>query len=210
MTNTTTVSTATGDARLLNDEADKPWLRLVLGHGAGGGPGARDLIALAEALPASGISVVRMEQPWSVRGGRVAPRPEALDAAWLEAVGQVPRDVPLVVGGRSAGARVACRTAAQVEAVGVLALAFPLHPPWKPERSRFGELAASGVPTLVVQGERDGFGQPDEFPHGEHELAVVPYANHGMAVPKAHDQDAALGVVVTAATTWLERFAPAR
>lgn len=206
MTTTTKVQTQAGEARLLSDDASEPWLRLVLGHGAGGGPGARDLTALAKALPASGITVVRMEQPWSVRGGRVAPRPEALDAAWLATLEQVPRDLPLVVGGRSAGARVACRTATHLEAAGVLALAFPLHPPWKPERSRFDELATSGVPTLVVQGERDGFGQPDEFPPGDYELTAIPYANHSMAVPKAHDQAAALAAVVSAAATWLKQF----
>jgi predicted alpha/beta-hydrolase family hydrolase len=86
----------------------------------------------------------------------------------------------------------------------VVALAFPLHPPWKPERSRFDELASAGVPTLVVQGERDGFGEPGEFPDGDHQMVAIPYANHGMAVPKAHDQDAALGLIADAVTSFIQ------
>lgn len=142
---------------------------LVLGHGAGGGTDAADLQALT-ALAADGWHVVLVEQPWRVAGRRVATPPPRLDRAWLailptlvERLGE--RRGALVVGGRSAGARVACRTAAEVGADGVLCLAFPLHPPGKPERTRAEELRtplAAGLPVLVVQGERDAFGGPDE------------------------------------------------
>lgn len=198
-----TVETPVGEARLVSHDASEPRARLVLGHGAGGGTDARDLAALAGQLPERGVSVVLMEQPWLVAGKRVAPRPERLDQAWVPALESVPRDVPLVVGGRSAGARVACRTASDVGADAVVAVAFPLHPPWKPERSRFEELAGAAVPTLVVQGERDAFGEPDDFPPGDYTLVTVPYANHSMAVPKAHDQDVALATIVDSVAAFL-------
>lgn len=205
MTTRSTVATPAGDARLWVDEADRPWLRCVLGHGAGGGPQARDLQALADRLPSIGVSVVRVEQPWRVAGKRVAQRPAVLDQAWLAAVGTLPRDLLLVVGGRSAGARVACRTAVALDAAAVVALAFPLHPPGKPERSRLDELvtAANALPVLVVQGERDSFGRPEEFPPGPHRLVNIAYADHGMSVPKAHDQGAASESVVDAVQSWL-------
>lgn len=200
MTEYTTVTTPVGDARFWTDEADEPRARLVLGHGAGGGPDATDLRALAEQLPGAGVSVVRLEQPWRVAGKRVAPRPQTLDEAWLAALDVLERDVPMLVGGRSAGARVACRTAESTAAAGVVALSFPLHPPGKPERSRQDELltAAAAVPTLVVQGERDTFGRPDEFPDGPYRLVPIGHADHGMAVPKAHDRRAATAAVVAA------------
>lgn len=192
------VTTPAGDARLLVHEASEPRATLVLGHGAGGGSGARDLMALASALPATGVTVVRFEQPFVVAGRKMGPRPAALDEAWLAAMPQVPVAGTLFVGGRSAGARVACRTAADIGAAGVVALAFPLHPPGKPERSRFAELAGVAVPTLVVQGENDSFGRPAEFPEGSFTLVPVPHANHSMAVPKAHDQHATLSSLVAA------------
>lgn len=196
---TKTVETPVGDARLLIFDVDEPKVRLVLGHGAGGsGSNARDLRAIAKELPGRGITVMLMEQPWVAAGKRVGPRPEQLDRAWVPTLAEVAHDVPLVIGGRSAGARVACRTAKEVGADAVVALAFPLHPPWKPERTRFDELAAAGVPTLVVQGERDSFGAPDEFPSGDYTIATIPYANHSMAVPKAHSQEDALAQVIDA------------
>jgi hypothetical protein len=198
------VTTSEGNARLVVDEANGQVRgMLVLGHGASGGIQARDLVALATNLPASGITVVRVEQPWRLAGGRVAPAPRTLDRAWLEVLETVPRESPIAVGGRSAGARVACRTARAVGAAAVVALAFPLHPPGRPERSRWDELAGAGVPTLVVQGDRDAFGRPSELPPGQHEVVVVPHADHGMAVPKSQDQAAALDRVVTAVTGWL-------
>jgi len=113
---------------------------------------------------------------------------------------------PLVIGGRSAGARSACRIARSVGAKGVLALSFPLHPPGRPERSRLEELLGSRVPTLVVQGERDPFGTPEEFP-GHVDLAVVPAADHSMRVPRSAgiEQDDALAVVLEATLEWIVR-----
>ncbi len=197
------VPTPVGDARLIVDQAATARGTLVLGHGAGGGIGARDLAALAAALPGEGITVVRVEQPWKVAGKKVAPAPATLDRAWLAALGGLPRDVPLAVGGRSAGARVACRTAQDVGAAGVVALAFPLHPPGRPERSRLAELTGAGVPTLVLQGERDPFGRPEEFPAGPFELVAVAHADHGLAVPAAHDQHEATERIVNAVRDWL-------
>ena len=196
------VPTPLGDARLLIDAAADPLATLVLGHGAGGGAHARDLKVLARELPPAGVTVVRLEQPWRVAGRRVAPRPALLDEGWLAAVPAIKVSAPLVLGGRSSGARVACRTALHLGAAGVVCLAFPLHLPGRPERSRFDELAGSGVPTLVVQGERDSFGRPAEFTRGSYELVAVPDADHGMAVPKSHDQAAALKLVVTAVAAW--------
>jgi predicted alpha/beta-hydrolase family hydrolase len=113
---------------------------------------------------------------------------------------------PLIVGGRSAGARSACRIARSVGAKGVLALSFPLHPPGRPERSRLAELLGSRVPSLVVQGENDPFGAPGEFPDGV-DLAVVPAADHSLRVPKSAgiDQDDALAVVLEATLEWIVR-----
>ncbi len=176
------VSTALGPARAhVRSPLRTPAVgRLVLGHGAGGGIGAADLIAVRSAAVAIGWQVVLVEQPWRVAGKRVAPAPARLDVGWLAVLTALPdlselaeltdpaggADMPLVVGGRSAGARVACRTAAQVGARAVCCLAFPLHPPGRPERSRAAELAepsAAGRPVLVVQGERDPFGVPGEI-----------------------------------------------
>lgn len=146
---------------------------LLLGHGAGGGIGAADLQALVP-LRDQGWTVGLVEQPWRVAGRRVATPPPRLDAAWRDLVPELLRHVPtgrLVVGGRSAGARVACRTApgddtaALPRAAAVLCLAFPLHPPGRPERSRAAELRTPpqhGIPVLVVQGDRDPFGSPAE------------------------------------------------
>ncbi len=147
---------------------------LVLGHGAGGGIDALDLVAAAEAALALGWRVALVEQPWRVRGRRIAEAPARLDAAWVAVLSTL-QGTPLVVGGRSAGARVACRTAAQVGADAVLCLAFPLHPPGRPERSRLPELTGVDVPVLVVQGDRDAFGVPDG-------AVLIPGADHGFRV----------------------------
>jgi predicted alpha/beta-hydrolase family hydrolase len=117
-----------------------------------------------------------VEQPWRVRGRKVAERPPLLDEAWLAVLAEL-AGAPLVAGGRSAGARVACRTAAEVGADGVLCLAFPLHPPGRPERSRLPELEAVQVPVLVVQGDRDAFGVPPG-------AVLVPGADHGFRVAR--------------------------
>lgn len=145
---------------------------LVLGHGAGGGIDAPDLLAARDAGLECGLTVVRVEQPWRVAGRRVAVAPPRLDEAWLAVCATL--DGPLVVGGRSAGARVACRTAEATGAVAVLALAFPLRPPGS-DRDRGPELEQVRVPRLVVQGDRDAFGVPLE-------AVVVAGADHGFAV----------------------------
>ncbi|OIJ87550.1 alpha/beta family hydrolase [Streptomyces colonosanans] len=185
---TESIETDAGTARVTWHRAAQPRRVLALGHGAGGGIEARDLQALARALPAHGVSVALVEQPWRVAGKKVAPAPKTLDAGWrglwpaLERPGP-----PVIAGGRSAGARVACRTAAELGAAAVLALAFPLHPPGRPEKSRADELLGAGVPTLVVQGGKDPFGRPEEFPAGSFEIVEVPYGDHGFAVPKRAD-----------------------
>jgi predicted alpha/beta-hydrolase family hydrolase len=174
-------------------------------HGAGGGIEARDLRALAEVLPPHGVSVALVEQPWRVAGKKVAPAPKTLDVGWRGVWPALARPGPPVVfGGRSAGARVACRTATELGAVAVLALSFPLHPPGRPEKSRAGELLGAGVPTLVVQGGADPFGKPEEFPPGPYELIEVPYGDHGLTVPKRAPlgQEEALRVVTDGVVRW--------
>jgi predicted alpha/beta-hydrolase family hydrolase len=179
------VDTPHGPARLLTRRARKPVVTLVLQHGAGTGVETDDLQALARHLPRHGVSVTLLEQPWRVAGRRLAPAPKSLDEGTIAAVSQLRTRSPLVLGGRSAGARSSARCARTLAAAGCLAVAFPLHPPGRPERSRVEELAGAGVPTLVVQGERDPFGRPEEFPGdlGHLDLAVVPEADHALAVP---------------------------
>lgn len=199
------VPTSLGPGRLTVAASPDPRAVLWLGHGAGGGIDAVDLTALAAELPGRGITVVRYEQPWRVAGRKVAPRPAVLDVGWLDAaphVAQVAAGVPVVVGGRSAGARVACRTADAVGAVGVVCLAFPLHPPGKPEKSRIAELLAPTVPVLVLQGDRDTFGTADDVTAaisgapagpGVHPVHVTaaPGADHSMKVLRSAPVDAA-------------------
>jgi predicted alpha/beta-hydrolase family hydrolase len=170
------VDTPHGLARVESHPAHESRGLLVLGHGAGGGIGARDLLAARDAALAWGVSVALVEQPYRVAGRR-SPAPAAqLDAAWLAVIAAL-EERPLIVGGRSSGARVACRTAAQAGAVGVLCLAFPLHPPGKPEKSRLAELDAVDVPVLVVQGSSDPFGMPPARPGRE---VVVVRGNHSL------------------------------
>ncbi|MGZ6644396.1 MAG: alpha/beta hydrolase family protein, partial [Solirubrobacteraceae bacterium] len=158
------VDTPHGPARVHLHGAVEPSGALVLGHGAGGGVAARDLVAATKAAQASGVSVALVEQPYRVAGRRSPAPAGQLDAAWTAVVehlrGRPLADLPLVVGGRSSGARVACRTAAQTGAAGVVCLAFPVHPPGRPEKTRLAELDAVAVPTLVVQGASDPFGMP--------------------------------------------------
>jgi len=151
---------------------------LFLGHGAGGGVDAPDLVAVREAAVASGVRVVLVTQPYRMAGRR-APAPAGqLDEAWAAVVGHFGvRDRPLIFGGRSSGARVACRTATGLGAAGVLALAFPLHPPGKPEKSRASELPV-GLPTLVLNGDRDPFGVPE--PTAGVEVLIRPGATHDL------------------------------
>lgn len=154
---------------------------VILGHGAGGGIAAPDLVAAGRAAVATFCAVVFVEQPYRVAGRR-SPAPAAqLDAAWAAVVEELARGalagLPLVVGGRSSGGRVACRTAAVTGAVGVVCLAFPVHPPGRPEVSRLDELKGVPVPTLVVQGESDPFGMP---PRGLRRKVVRVAGDHSL------------------------------
>jgi len=178
------IATPRGPARIrVTDPAGPAVSVLVLGHGAGGGVDAPDILALRDQATASGVRVVLATQPYRVAGRRApAPAPQ-LDEAWtaivhaLDVRGSGVRDLPLIVGGRSSGARVACRTATALGAAGILCLAFPLHPPGKPEKSRAGELP-DDLPTLVLNGDRDAFGVPSPGPHRE--VAVRPGATHDL------------------------------
>jgi uncharacterized protein len=192
------IDTPQGPARAHVHDADQPIGALMLGHGAAGGVTTRDLVAVADAARAARFSVALVEQPYRVAGRR-SPAPAArLDAAWKAVVehlcdGEL-RGLPLIVGGRSAGARVACRTAADSGAVGVLCLAFPLHPPGRPDKTRQPELDAVQVPTLVVQGDRDPFGMPAA---GANRSVVTVHGNHSLT--------ADLDAVVAAVCEWLPR-----
>ncbi|TLS42309.1 hydrolase [Streptomyces montanus] len=200
------METDAGTARVTWHKAKKARLVLALSHGAGGGIEARDLRALAAELPAHGVTVALVEQPWRVAGKKLAPAPKTLDVGWRGIWPALARPgLPVVAGGRSAGARVACRTAAELGARAVLALGFPLHPPGKPEKSRAEELLGAGVPTLVVQGGNDPFGKPAEFPYGAYDLVEVPYGDHGFAVPKRAEigQDEALKILTDGVVKWL-------
>ena len=154
---------------------------LVLGHGAGGGFGAKDLMAATGAAREVGLSVAQVEQPYLVAGRRSPAPAKQLDAAWTAVVEHLRDgelgDLPLVAGGRSAGARVACRTAVETGAVAVLCLAFPVHPPGRPEKTRLDELDAVEVPVLVVQGDSDPFGMPP--PAARREVVTLP-GNHSL------------------------------
>lgn len=200
------VATPQGEARLVTDRARRPMATLLLGHGAGNGIDTRDLTALAAQLPRQGITVVRLEQPWKLAGRKIATPPATLDEALVAAADQLRVRTPLVVGGRSAGARSAARCARTLGAVGCLALAFPLHPPGRPEKSRLSELHGAGVPTLVIQGERDPMGRPEEFPD-DVDLSVVPAADHGFAVPARGEvtPELVLAVIVEATLEWIVR-----
>jgi uncharacterized protein len=200
------VSTPQGDARLVVRRAKRPIATLVLTHGAGGGIDAPDLVRLARTLPQQEISVTLVEMPWRVDGKKLAPRPEVIDETFLAVMNSMRMRSSLIIGGRSAGARSACRIARAVGAKGVLALSFPLHPPGRPEASRLSELLGARVPSLVIQGENDPFGTPEEFP--DHvDMAVVPAGDHSLRVPKSAPigQEDALAVVLEATLEWIVR-----
>lgn len=176
---------------------------LVLGHGAGGGVGAPDLAAASRAGAALGLSVVLVEQPYRVAGRRSAAPARQLDAAWEAVVAQLREGplagLPLVTGGRSSGARVACRTARATGAVGVLCLAFPLQPPARADGTlppdRLAELRGAGVPVLVVQGARDRFGIP---PRGRGRTLALVNGDHALRGDRA--------AIVAAVRRWLRRL----
>lgn len=191
------IPTPHGPARAELHCAEEGAAVLLLGHGAGGGIEAKDLVAVTRAAQAAGVDVALIEQPYRVAGRRAPAPAKQLDAAWLavaEELGERFDGLPQVFGGRSSGARVACRTAGEGQAAAVLCLAFPEHPPGKPEKSRQAELDAVEVPTLVVQGESDPFGRPKPGPH--HEV---------VAIPGTHALDKDLEGLSRVTSEWLTR-----
>jgi predicted alpha/beta-hydrolase family hydrolase len=194
------IDTPHGQANAHLHAADEPTAALVLGHGAAGGVGSRDLVAVTEVARSEGLSVALVEQPYRVAGRRSPAPARQLDAAWTAVVDHLRagelRELPLVVGGRSSGARVACRTAEATGAVAVLCLAFPLQPPPRAGAaatpSRLFELDEVTVPTLVVQGARDRFGIP---PATAHRTVVE--------VPGDHSLRTDVGAVAAAVGGWL-------
>jgi uncharacterized protein len=201
------VATPRGDARVQLDLPTRPVGLLVLGHGAGGGITAPDLVAVAAAAAGAGWAVALVEQPYRVAGRRAPSPAPALDEAWIAVLAHLRativgrRRIPVVTGGRSSGARVACRTATAVRAAGVLALAFPTVPPGRPDKDRLGELAAATVPVLVIQGDRDPFGVPPPVPGRT--VHLVPGADHALRKDRPG--------VVAAVLAWLtDRLPPPR
>ena len=202
---TTDIDTPLGPARAHTTDGGTRGT-LVLGHGAGGGVESADLVEVTTEAAAASWRVVRVEQPWRVAGRRIAPAPPRLDEGWRAVLDALRGDGlltgPLVLGGRSAGARVACRSAAEQQAAGVLALAFPLHPPGRPEKSRAAELTAVECPIVVVQGETDAFGRPED-------VAAVLSGRPGAsvyAVSGDHALKKDVDVVAAAAMSWLDQL----
>ncbi len=193
------IQTVAGPAAVVIDEAEAPRLLVVLTHGSNGSVDAPDLLAVREKALGLGAAVARVTQPFRLAGRRAPGGAARQDAAWTEVVealrARFPQ-VPLVQGGRSNGARVACRTAARLGATGVLALAFPLHPPGKPEKSRAAELREAGVPVVVVNGDRDPFGVPAA--HDAAAVVTLPGERHDLARDPAR-----VGVAVE---PWLRRW----
>jgi uncharacterized protein len=176
------ISTLGGLARVEVDRRSSASFLVALTHGAGGGVASKDLLAVRDACLELGGMVARVLQPYRVRGARAPGAPGPQDAAWLEIVGRLRADnpgLPLIQGGRSNGARVACRTAPATGARAVVALAFPLHPPGRPEQSRAAELRQAGTDVLVVNGERDPFGIPD--PGDASRVVVLPGETHSLS-----------------------------
>lgn len=173
---------------------------VALTHGAGGGVATKDVLAVRAALLDAGLAVALITQPFRVAGRRTPPAPGPQDAAW-EALLRALRKrrglagLPLFVGGRSNGARVACRTADTLGAVGVVALAFPLHPPGRPERSRLDELELPSCPVFVVQGDRDPFGMPP--PASQRRVEVIAGADHNLRKDTAAVADLVVGFVTS-------------
>jgi uncharacterized protein len=197
------IETPHGPAEVHIEARDGAAATLVLGHGAGGGIDAVDLVTAAGVAAEAGLSVVRVLQPYKVAGRKSAAPAKQLDAAWLAVIAELRDAGPLgdgrlIAGGRSSGARVACRTTAEADAAAVLCLAFPVHPPGKaddPSKSRQGELDAVKVPTLVIQGKSDPFGMPVAS-RPEHEVVVVA-GNHGLKADREAIAEAIRG--------WLRR-----
>ncbi len=178
---TAEITTSAGPARAEIDRPTTATFLFLLTHGAGGGVGTADLLAVRDAALGLGGVVARVLQPYRVRGARAPGAPGPQDTAWLEIVAALWQEypgVPLVLGGRSNGARVACRTASEAGARAAVALAFPLHPPGRPEQSRAGELRGAGVDVLVVNGERDPFGIPSSRDAAR--VVVLPGETHAL------------------------------
>jgi uncharacterized protein len=176
------ISTRAGPAHIELDRPATATFLFLLTHGAGGGVDSKDLLAVRDAGLGLGGVVARVLQPYRVRGARAPGAPGPQDAAWLEIAAALRAEnpgLPLVQGGRSNGARVACRTAQAAGARAVIALAFPLHPPGRPEQSRVAELREAGTDVLVVNGERDPFGIPDEQDAAR--VVVLPRETHALS-----------------------------
>jgi len=191
--------TSAGPAHVVLEQPEQPTLLVVLTHGAGGSPDTADVLAVRDAARALGAATALVTQPYRVRGARAPGAAAKQDAAWVELVGALRRETardevpPLIQCGRSNGARVACRTARELGAGGVIALAFPLHPPGQPDKSRDHELRGAGTSVLVINGDRDAFGvpEPDELTN----VVVLPGETHALS-----KHPASVGLAVT---NWL-------
>ena len=193
------IVTAGGPARLELEDPGSPGFLTVLTHGAGGGVATMDLLAVRDAALGLRGAVARVRQPYQVRGARAPGSAERQDASWLEIIGALRGrypGVPLIQGGRSNGARLACRTAQRAGARGVIALAFPLHPPGRPERSRLAELDSAGTNVLVINGGRDPFGIPAAT--GPRQVVTLPGETHALA--------GSAGAIADAVISWLREL----
>ncbi|MEU5404947.1 alpha/beta hydrolase family protein [Nocardia asteroides] len=194
------IETSAGPAEIELDEVDDPAFLLVITHGAGGGVDAKDILAVRDSAVEAGGAVARVIQPYRVAGRRAPGAADKQDEAWREIVAALRTrfaGLPLVQGGRSNGARVACRTAVDVGARGVIALSFPLHPPGKPDKSRRAELLAPGdIEVVVINGGSDPFGVPD--PADAAEVKVIP--------KQAHSFRTGFDVIAATVEPWLRRW----
>lgn len=190
------IETSAGPAHVALTErapgGQEPGFLLVATHGAGGTPDTKDILAVTDVAAGFGAAIALVTQPYRVRGARAPGSAAKQDQAWTEIIERLREetgDIPLIQCGRSNGARVACRTARETGAAGVIALAFPLHPPGHPEKSRSGELAAAGTPVLVVNGDRDPFGIPAENDEST-KVVVLPGETHSLSRKPAAIGDA--------------------
>ncbi len=193
------IATPSGPARVALDDLDDPAFLLVITHGSNDGVDVPDLLAVRAVALELGGAVARVLQPFRVAGLRTPGSAAKQDHAWLMVVAALRErfgDVPLIQCGRSNGARVVCRTAIKASACGVLALAFPLHPPWNPETSRANELKQAGVEVVVVNGDRDPFGVPD--PAAATRVHVLPGERHDLGKDPSRVAEAVVG--------WLRRW----
>ena len=202
--------TAAGPARVVLERQERPAFLLVLTHGAGGTPDTPDVLAVRDAARALGAVTALVTQPYRVRGGRAPGSAEKQDAAWAELVGALRREtagsgpLPLVQCGRSNGARVACRTARTLGAAGVIALAFPLHPPGQPDKSRDAELRSAGTSVLVINGARDPFGVPEADETTS--VVILPGETHALSKHPAAVGDAVTAWLLSSPATTPPRF----